>query len=147
MLDRGCGLIVGITTLDGEPVAERAWAARVVDEGTKRLRMTVGADDERVVAGLEPGRTIAVTGADVRTLAAVQVKGPITWRGPADETDLALMAQQTDLFLEAINEVDRNPVEQLRRMLPLAVISVELEVVEAFDQSAGPDAGARVASA
>jgi hypothetical protein len=147
MLDRGCGLVVGTVGPDGEPHAERAWSARVVDEAARRLRMTMGADDERVVAGLEPGRSIALTGADVRTLAAVQVKGPITWCGPADETDLALMAQQSDLFLEAIHEVDRNPVEQLRRMMPLEVISVEFEVVEAFDQSAGPDAGARVASA
>jgi hypothetical protein len=147
MLDRGCGLIVGVTTPEGEPQAERAWAVRVVDEASKRIRCTMSADDERVVAGLRPGRTIAVTGADVRTLAAVQVKGPITWAGPADETDLALMAHQSDLFLEAIHEVDRNPVEQLRRMLPLEVISVEFEVVEAFDQSAGPEAGARVTSA
>ncbi len=147
MLDRGCGLIVGVATPDGEPHAERAWSVRVVDEATKRLRCTMSADDERVVAGLAPGRTIAVTGADVRTLVAVQVKGPITWSGPADETDLALMAHQSDLFLEAVHEVDRNPVEQLRRMLPIEVISVEFEVVAVFDQSAGPEAGARVTSA
>lgn len=147
MLDRGCGLVVGVTGADGEPFAERAWSARVVDEASRRLRVTIGADDERIVAALVPGRPIAVTGADVRTLAAVQVKGPVVWCGPADHTDLALMAQQTDLFLEAIHEVDRNPVEQLRRMLPLEVVVVEFDVVEAFDQSAGPGAGARVASA
>jgi hypothetical protein len=147
MLDRGCGLIVGITSPDGEPQAERAWSARVVDEATKRLRCTMSADDDRVVAALVPGRTIALTGADVRNLAAVQVKGSITWSGPADETDLALMAQQSDLFLEAVHEVDRNPVEHLRRMLPLEVVSVEFEAVEAFDQSAGPEAGAPMASA
>ena len=146
MLDRGCGLIVGVTTPDGEPQAERGWSARVVDEATRRLRCTMSADDERVVAGLDPGRTIAVTGADIRTVAAVQVKGPITWSGPADETDLALMAHQVDRFLEAVHEVDRNPVEQLRRMLPIEVVSVEFEVVETFDQSAGPEAGARVTS-
>lgn len=147
MLDRGCGLVVGAAGHDGEPFADRAWAARVVDETARRLRVTLSADDEQLVACLVPGRWFALTGADVRTLAAVQVKGPITWSGPADETDLALMAQQSDLFLEAIHEVDRNPVEQLRRMLPLEVMSVELEVVEAFDQSAGPGAGAAVASA
>lgn len=147
MLERGCGLIVGSTTPDGEPCAERAWAARVVDEASKRLRITLGAHDERVRAGLVPGRTIALTGADVRTVVAVQVKGPITWCGPADETDLVVMGLQTDVFLDAIHEVDGNPVEQLRRMLPIDVVSVEFEVVEAFDQSPGPEAGARVASA
>ncbi|MFN8020876.1 MAG: hypothetical protein U0Q03_05035 [Acidimicrobiales bacterium] len=147
MLDRGCGLIVGTCSPDGEPQAERAWGARVVDESARRLRVTMSADDERVVGDLVVGRWISVTGADVYTLAAVQMKGPITWCGSADDNDLALMAQQSDLFIEAIHAVDRNPVEHLRRMLPLEVITIEFEVVEVFDQSAGPDAGAPVRSA
>jgi hypothetical protein len=140
VVERGSGLIVGTATDDGEPRATRAWAV-VLAAGTQRARVIVSADDPSSVIGLRNGR-VAVTAADVRTLRAVQMKGRVTAVEPASSADIEMMDLQSQAFFEAVHEVDGNPVEQLRRILPHQVVAVEFDVEEWFDQSPGPGAGA-----
>jgi hypothetical protein len=144
MVEHGAGLLVGTVSPDGEPRATRAWSAVVVDQVVGRVRVAVSADDPQTLANLASGSTVALTGADVRTLDSLQVKGRVERIEPPNEHDRATIDVQTDRFLWAVHETDGNPIEMLRRFLPHEVVMIEMMVDESFDQTPGPDAGARL---
>ena len=56
ILETGAGLVVGTVSADGEPRADRAWAASVVDADSRRLRFVMSADDPAVVEICSPAR-------------------------------------------------------------------------------------------
>jgi hypothetical protein len=144
MVEVGAGLIVGTVSCDGEPRAERAWAVSVVDGDTRRIRFVMSADDPVVLEHLESG-TVSLTGAEVSTFRSVQFKGrPVLVEAPGAE-DIELARVQSERFFAAVNRVDGNPVEHLRRMLPLQMVAVEMIVGELFDQTPGPAAGSLLA--
>ncbi len=137
MLTAGSGLIVGCVDPDGTPLAVRAWSAAIV-EG--RVRIGMSADDPRAVANVEQ-RPVAVTAADVPTLASVQVKGRVVAIEPPTDADLELMAAQSGAFFRAIHETDGYPIEGLRSLLPQTMVMIEIDVSDVYDQSPGPRAG------
>ena len=141
MIEDGAGLVVGTVGHDGEPRAARAWSALAVDPDERRIRIVVGADDPVTVENLAVGATIALNGANVRTFRSVQLKGKIVAVEPATADDLDTARVQSERFLQAVHETDGNPLEQLRRMLPLDVVAVEVVVDEMYDQTPGPEAG------
>jgi hypothetical protein len=146
ILGNGAGLVVGTVSAEGIPRADRAWAASVIDAESHRIRFVMSADDADVVANLQSGR-VSLNGADVRTYQSVQLKGrPVVVEAPgADDVELA--RRQSETFFEAIHLTDGNPIEALRRMLPLEMVAVEMIVEEAFDQTPGPAAGAALSEA
>jgi hypothetical protein len=137
----GCGLIVGSVSDAGEPRATRAWAATIVDGDGGRVRLVVDAGDPQVVANISAGRQLAVTGADVRTLRSIQLKGQVVLVEPATAADLDEMTMMSSAFFEAVHEADRTDPALLHRLLPSEVMACELEVSEAYDQTPGPGAG------
>lgn len=143
MIEAGASLVVGTVAPDGEPRATRAWSAVITRREPPHVRLAVTADDPVSVANLSSGH-LSLTGADVRTFASVQLKGRVASVEPPTETDLDTVRTQTDRLLRAIHETDGNPVEHLRRFLPHEVVMVELVVDESFDQTPGPEAGARL---
>jgi hypothetical protein len=146
ILGNGAGLVVGTVSTEGIPRADRAWAASVVDAESHRLRFVMSADDADVVDNLQSGR-VSLNGADVRTYQSVQLKGrPVVVEAPTAE-DVELARRQSETFFEAVHLADGNPVEALRRMLPLEMVAVEMIVEEAFDQTPGPAAGAALSEA
>ena len=140
-LDAGASLIVGTSNGHGEPRATRAWAAHIVEPEPLLIRVVVTADDPVTVANLSPGGSVAVTGCDVRTLRSVQVKGRVRSIAPADAADLAIVADHSRKFLEAVRDTDRAAIEMVARILPRTFVGVEIEVDQRFDQSPGPVAG------
>jgi hypothetical protein len=144
LVEPGSSLIVGTVGSDGDPRATRAWAAKVVDADQRRVRIVVSADDPVVVESLAGG-LVAVTGADVRTLRSRQMKGRVHVVEPPTDDDLAMMAEHSTAFMEAVHETDGNPISELQRLLPNTVVVVEVVADELYDQSPGPDAGAAVA--
>lgn len=146
MIDAGAGLVVGTVSADGEPRVVRAWATAVLDRDPLRIRVVMGADDETVVGNLAPG-VVAVTGADVRTLRSVQLKGRVAAVEPATADDLQLLDEHAGRFFEAVHDVDGLPASLMRRMLPHRVIAFEVAVDETYDQSPGPTAGTTVTAA
>jgi xanthine/CO dehydrogenase XdhC/CoxF family maturation factor len=141
ILENGAGLVVGTVSADGTPRADRAWAASVVDADSRRIRFVMSADDAAVVGNLQSGR-VSLNGADVRTYQSIQLKGrPVVVEVPT-ATDVDLARHQSETFFEAVHLTDGNPVEALRRMLPLQMVAVEMIVEESFDQTPGPSAGA-----
>ena len=141
MIEDGAGLVVGTVGDDGEPRATRAWSVTVVDPAAGRVRVVVGADDAVTVANLRVGALLALNGADVHTLRSVQLKGRVVAVDAAGTADLETARAQSDRFLQAVHDTDGNPFEQLRRMLPIEVVVVEVVVDEMFDQTPGPEAG------
>ena len=139
----GTSLVVGTVGADGAPRATRAWAARVVDAASGRIRVVMSADDAQSVSNLGSG-VVALTGADVRTLESVQLKGTIVVVEPATAEDLEAVTAHTDAFFVAVEETDGLPISLLRRLMPREVIAFEFVVDGTFDQSPGPSAGAAV---
>ncbi len=146
ILESGAGLVVGTVSADGMPRADRAWAATVVDAESRRIRFVMSADDAAVVDNLQSGRA-SLNGADVRTYQSVQLKGrPVVVEAPSP-ADVELARDQSARFFEAVHLTDGNPIEALRRMLPLEMVAVEMIVEETFDQTPGPSAGAALTGA
>lgn len=141
MIEDGAGLVVGTVDEGGEPRATRAWSVTVVDPDARRLRAVVSADDPVTLANLRIGAVVALNGADVRTFRSVQLKGRVVSVEPPDADGLAAMQIQSDRFLQAVHETDGNSLEVLRRILPVEVVVIELEIDEMYDQTPGPDAG------
>jgi len=142
LLESPCGLLVATVSADGWPRATRAWGATVADAAAGRLRVLVTGDDPVSLANLAEGGVVAVTGADVRTLQAVQVKGSVVALEPPTPADEARAAAHTAAFFAQISEMDGIPVTLLRRLAPHALVACVVEVGEVFDQSPGPGAGA-----
>ena len=140
MVESGAGLVVGTVSADGAPRADRAWGVSVVDADARRIRFVMSADDPAVLEHLESG-SVALTGGEVSTFHSVQFKGrPVTVEAPTSE-DIEMARVQSERFFQTVHLVDGNPVEQLRRMLPLDTVAVEMVVTEMFDQTPGPSAG------
>ena len=141
MIDSGAGIVVGTVSEDGEPRADRGWAAAVVDEQSRRVRFVMSADDPAVVRNLETG-LVSLTAAEVVTYQSIQLKGrPVVVEAPTAD-DIEMARAHTAAFFDAVHRTDGNPVEALWRMLPLQMVAVEMIVEETFDQTPGPSAGA-----
>lgn len=137
----GSGIVVGVVGLDGRPLALRAWGLDADDDTV--LRVVAGLEDEALVDHL-PGRSVAVTSSDVRSFRSHQVKGTVLIvRDPTPE-ELAMTESQTALFFDVVHEIDGNPVELLRRLLPDRYHVIEIAVAEIFEQSPGPSAGSSI---
>jgi len=146
ILETGAGLVVGTVSADGEPRADRAWAASVVDADSHRLRFVMSADDPAVVDNLQSGM-VSLTGAEAISYQSVQLKGrPVVVESPT-AADVELARLQSETFFEAVHRSDGNPVEALRRILPHRMVAVEMIVEETFDQTPGPSAGTALAGA
>ena len=141
LIGAGASLVVGTVSRDAEPRATRAWGSSVVATEPLRLRILMSADDPQAVANLQSGN-ISLTGATVHTLQSAQLKGTVVLVEPATPADLELVAMHTDVFFQAVLEVDGFPPTLMRRLLPLEVVAFEMLVTETFDQSPGPGAGA-----
>jgi hypothetical protein len=149
LLAPGCALIAGLVDADGEPLATRAWSARVISTDPPVVR--VGFQRGEVAgAGYDPAHPhapVAVTGAVVRTLESLQLKGRIVRVEEPDDEDLALIREHLEGFKEAVEEKDRIPRELLEYLFPEHFEMVTIEVNELFDQTPGPTAGRRVGDA
>jgi hypothetical protein len=142
-IDAGASLVVGTVSPDGEPRANRAWAATVIDADAGRIRFVMSGDDPDLVEHLSSGR-VSLTGADVVTYRSVQLKGRPVVVEAATADDVEVARVHSDALFDAIHRTDGNPIELLRRMLPLSMLAVEMIVDETFDQTPGPKAGSAV---
>ncbi|MCU1371949.1 MAG: hypothetical protein JWO77_3143 [Ilumatobacteraceae bacterium] len=148
LLEGGCALIIGLTKADGSPFATRGWGFDVEDPADT-ARVLVRAADLAALGvhvGDAPDVPIAVTAADVRTLASVQLKGRLARVTPSVEGDAERMDRYCDVFIDAIVEVDgiaREVGERWRHTD--TVVRAWIRFEELFVQTPGPGAGASVA--
>jgi hypothetical protein len=147
-LESGCSTIVGLLTPSGEPFATRGWGTVVVDPERPTVRLLVGVAAVASVgrrAGDGSSFAIAVTGADVRTLRSVQLKGTAHSLEDVTDDDLACTARFCDAMFDAIADVDGIRRELMERLAPADLVACTVDVDEMYDQTPGPGAGAPLA--
>ena len=148
LLESGCAMLVGFVTAAGTPFATRGWGMQVLDDGT-RARVLVGRD-EVAKLGYPPygeiSTVVAVTGCHVLTLRSTQLKGPIASIEPANDDDLVRMERYCDAFFDDVAVVDSVPRYLMERLVPATQLACTFEIIEVYDQTPGPNAGAPMAS-
>jgi hypothetical protein len=145
-LESGCGLAVGFVTASGLPFGTRGWGLTVLDNATRaRLLLRAEEVDRLGYPSTDEIRTmVAVTGCSVLTLRATQIKGPISFVEPANDDDKRKMAEYCNAFFDDIAKVDAIPRHMMERLVPPTIVACVFEVVEVYDQTPGPNAGAPV---
>jgi hypothetical protein len=147
LIESGCGMLAGFVTASGLPFATRGWGLTVLGDG-KRARLLVGTVEMQHL-GYPPGgeisTTVAVTGANILTLRSVQLKGPITSVEPMnDDADARRLSSYCNGYFDDVLVVDSIPRYLMERMVPADLMACEFEIVEVYDQTPGPNAGAAV---
>ena len=89
----------------------------------------------------------AVTGALVRTLDSLQLKGRIVAIDPPTDEDLSLIDRHLEGFATAVEEKDKIPRALLEYIFPEEFEMVTIAVTDLFDQTPGPTAGNRLGEA
>jgi hypothetical protein len=143
LLESGSAHIVGFVTAAGAPLAGRGWGLTLSGTGTSGRALVNAHDVEQLGHPWSEvvGTWIAVTGADVLTLRSAQIKGPVTALEVATDDDWATCARFCDQFFDDVEVVDSIPRWMMERLVPEALVAVEFQVVEAYDQTPGPGAG------
>lgn len=141
-LEGGCALIIGAVAPDGEPHATRGWGLTVLPGDGSRLRLLLPSDDDTAIELLAAGGRIAITGADVSTLRAMQLKGRSLGIEPATDADRARGREYTEAFFADIETADRYDRPQLHRFEPSGYVACLVVVDDLYDQTPGPGAGA-----
>jgi hypothetical protein len=140
ILESGCSISVATVGPDGSPHASRGYGITVLPDGA-HVRLLLDAEDA-TLANLAGGGAIAVTGAAVPTLRAVQLKGkadePVATCDPAE---LARAARHIESFFTDVNRTEGTPLALLERLRPTAFAVCTITVAEVFDQTPGPGAG------
>jgi hypothetical protein len=146
-LESGCATIVGLVSTDGAPFATRGWGTLVLSPAPARIRLLVGAGPF-ARAGRRAGDgsrfAMAVTGANVRTLRSVQVKGVGHDLEPPTADDLVRSVRFCAEFFADIEATDGIPPSLMGRLVPADLLAVTVDVDEVYDQTPGPGAGAKV---
>jgi len=149
LLESGCGMLIGFVTAEGMPFATRGWGMTVLDEGT-RVRMLVGRAEMARLGyppGGEVGTMVAVTGCSVLTLRGVQLKGPVTAVEPVnDHDDTRRLESYCNAFFDDVMVVDSVARYLMERLVPTELVACEFDIVEVYNQTPGPNAGAPVAA-
>jgi hypothetical protein len=148
LLESGCAMLVGLVTASNKPFATRGWGLEVLDGGT-RARVLVGSQDLDRLGYSNGGANssmIAVTGCSVLTLRSTQIKGPIGTIGPADDDDMQRSLRYCNAFFDDVAVVDSIPRYLMERLIPPTLLACEFDIVEVYDQTPGPNAGAPVAT-
>lgn len=139
-LEGGCALIVGSVDADGTPHASRGWGLTVLTAEDQQARLLLPRDDP-AVTHLAEGGAVAVTGADVRTLSSVQLKGRSLGIEATTASDEARAGRYIDAFFDDVETTDGTPRPVLDRLVPTGYVAVLVEFDECYDQTPGPGAG------
>jgi hypothetical protein len=141
LLESGCGLVVGTVSADGEPHVTRSWGLDVLDADAGRMRVLVEGHPV-VLEHLETTGVLAVTGASVVTLRAVQVKARVETIEAATRADWERFRRHCEAFFHDVQVTDNIDRRSLERLLPDELVACQVLGTQVYDQTPGPGAGA-----
>jgi hypothetical protein len=142
-LASGSSLIVGLVRADGRPFVTRGWGLSM-PTGDDTATVLLGATEVAALGypdGGARGSTIAVTVTEIRSLHALQVKGPIVSIALPTDEHLQRMADYCRQFVDAVAQIDKGSPVLLGRIVPDDVVACSFTVRERYDQTPGPGAG------
>jgi hypothetical protein len=142
-LESPCSLLVGSVSPDGVPDATRGWGVQVL--GPSRVRVLLAGNAERTLANVDGGGPMALTTTNFRTLVSWQLKGHAAAVEAATPADRIRFDEFCAGCVRILHDLEGAPEELIARMIPAGIVACELEVEQVFDQTPGPQAGARVA--
>jgi hypothetical protein len=142
-LEQGMSIHMGTRNARLEPSGARAVAVKVDDDGEHLDAYVTTTDLPAVIANLEDNGQAALAFARPADDRACQIKGTLVNRRPAEPAELAEVQRQWIGFLAQLNLVGI-PEAATRRWASWPCVVIRLRVTAAFDQTPGPDAGARL---
>ena len=141
LVRQGVAVVVATRAQDLRPAITRAWGPQLADDG-RRLTLCVEAPEGSAThANLTAGAAFAATLSRPSTYSTVQLKGPLLDCHAPVATDLERVAAHLDAFVLDAATVGLDPVIG-RRMAGPGLLTVVMEVIERYDQTPGPGAGA-----
>lgn len=142
----GCALIIGTVRADGEPHAGRGWGLDVTVDTDDRaeVHLLLDADDATTIELAAAGGAMAITAANVRTLRSVQMKGRSLGLAAPEAGDDERAHRYIDQFFTDIVDTDGTSPELLAKFQPRGFVACSVEIVERYDQTPGPGAGAPI---
>jgi hypothetical protein len=143
LLESPCSLLVGSVAPDGLPDATRGWGIELL--GPDRLRVLLAANADPTIANLADGGAMALTTTHFLTLVSWQLKGWAEKIEPATAADRIRFNTFCAGCVRVLHESEGAPEEVIWRMVPTGIVACEMSVEQVFDQTPGPEAGARVA--
>src|SRR5918993_1903599 len=126
-LESGCALVLGTVLADGAPHTARGWGLTVLASGDQ-VRLLLDAEDDRTIDRAAQGGRIALTGASVRTLRAVQIKGQALAVEVASPHDEERAGRYCEAFFRDITETDGTDLDLLLRMVPTGYVACTIAV-------------------
>lgn len=143
-------VVVGMVSTEGQPFATRAWGVKVVSTSPLRIRINLSAGEAARVdrrAG-DPGPCpLAMTCSDVASLRSAQAKGLARDFEAPDVEDHVRFLEFAETFFDTVHRVDGHVRMNIGRIAPRDLVVCTLEVTELYDQTPGPQAGARLVDA
>lgn len=142
----GCALIIGTVMADGEPHAGRGWGLDITVDCDDRaeVRLLLDADDTTTIELAGAGGAMAITAANVRTLRSVQLKGRSLGLAAPEAGDDDRVRRYVDQFFTDIEDTDGTSPELLAAFEPGRFVACSVEIIERYDQTPGPGAGAPI---
>jgi hypothetical protein len=144
--EQGLGGAMACSKRDTAPFIMRVFAARACADRSALQFCVIRSDAERLLDTLRDNAEVSVTLADPPTYRSLQFKGPCAVLPHAPDPDwVEECLQRSDA---AFVKVGLRPGEGMRFLdqyaNPRDMLLLELTVRDVFDQTPGPDAGARV---
>ena len=141
-LESGVSMVGASANDELVPEAFRMWGASLGDGGI--LRALVSSDAGETFAHVGKGTPLCMTFADPLNLRSMQVKGrSLGPPEPPGPEDLACMARYEEVF-QPKSRLNGTPAALLDGVRPRSVFVVSIVLEDAYDQTPGPSAGARL---
>ena len=136
------GVILVLATSDDTltPHLTRAWAAQLTEDRTGLSVLVPTAQAHQCLADLEKRSNVSVSACRASTYDAVQLKGRVVDRGPAEAKDALRLDRFWSLLFEDVGKVGV-PADLARAMDSEGHIHLTIALDDIFDQRPGPGAG------
>jgi hypothetical protein len=140
LLRAGPAVIVATSDERLRPQVSRGWGPELEPGGTVLVMCVAAAAGSPMHANLERGGTIAATFSAPTTYRSVQLKGPVLTVGEPVAEQLSRVDEHLAAFVEQVAQVGLPPSRAPRLREP-ALLAVQMEIRERYDQTPGPKAG------
>lgn len=148
LMARPVSIIVGTRDAAHRPHVMRAVGARLRADGRRVTVLLPRAGSEQVLADLAANGRIAVVFSEPSTHLTLQLKGDDAVVGQGTPDDVALAARHLEGFIGELGRIGfAADVAHTLLRHDGALVPVHFGIAEAYDQTPGPAAGARLPAA